>query len=79
MVFNETIDTTTLAMVNLSKIFIGDLSTSFTNGVDAVSICAVSVTVIDAVTIRIQMTESQRVAAMYLGNTTIAGDAPRPY
>ena len=36
MVFNETIDTTTLAMVNLSKIFIGDLSTSFTNGVDAV-------------------------------------------
>ena len=40
---------------------------------------AVSVTVIDAVTIRIQMTESQRVAACTLEIRLLLGMAPRPY
>ena len=75
LVANETLNTTTIDMVDLSKIYIANSSGSYNDGIDAVSMQgAISVKIIDYRTIQIELTESQRVASMYLGNTTIAGD-----
>ena len=75
LVANETLNTTTIDMVDLSKIYIANSTGSYNDGIDAVSMQgAISVKIIDYRTIQIELTESQRVASMYLGNTTIAGD-----